>query len=590
MNRLWCAPSAKAGKSALWALAAALAPWLLPAAMAETAVPAGAPPGDCSAPGDPTATTSGGGPGVPCPPAAAWDPAVWGVFDVTGYAAGTHEAPNGFAFDPLVALSSDFNFGLLPRKQLYLFLENGLWVQRTARVAPGKSQREFDADFGVAWNYFDALELRASAYSLNNLNRGTSLASPDGYKDGIAVENRYYFGPSDIYDVGRLSFVSLGYYPTKALVGNNGQSFRPGLFAQGYLTQDLPTPFRSYLYGGLRLTAQDAATPRLLETDLGVAFRPVADRQGLEFRVGYDRTDDVQAHVAKNLVYGAVRLGFGMNPSNPSPGALSPVDLPSSYSAAWPQAWGVIGLPVYATGTRMAPNGVPFTPIFGVTSELNLGLLSDRELYLFWDGAFWAQHSGAGITNANQGGFDFSKREMDSELGLAWNYFDALEIRASGYALNNLNRGVSLSQAAGGKQGIKLENRYYFPSPNPYDVGRSSFISLGYIPTENLVGGNGASFRPGAFARAYLARDLPIPWFHSYLYADMQAISEQTSELRLFETDVGWAVRPFSRWQNLELRVGDNLTADVDANATRNVVYGAVRLEFGPGGFDRPTR
>jgi hypothetical protein len=48
------------------------------------------------------------------------------------------------------------------------------------------------------------LELRASAYALNNFNRGLSLARPDGYKDGVKIENRYYFGSGDIYDVGTL--------------------------------------------------------------------------------------------------------------------------------------------------------------------------------------------------------------------------------------------------------------------------------------------------------------------------------------------------------------------------------------------------
>ena len=548
---------------------------------------ASAPAGACSSAIDPPSAGSAGAPGPPCPPAeaAAGPPRVWGVVGVTGYATGTREAPNGFAFDPLVKLDSDLNFGLLPNKRLYLFLQNGFWPQRTATAASGASQRELDLDLGAAWNYFDSLELRVSAYSLNNLNRGTSPALPDGYKDGLAIENRYYFGPSDIYDVGRLSFVGLGYYPTKALVGNDGQSFRPGLFAHGYVTQDLPTPFRSYLYGGAQLTAEDAATPRLVDLDLGIAFRPIADRQSLEFRLGDSLTDDVRAHITRNLVYGAVRLGFGMGGPSPSAAAAEPG---SGFFAAWPEIWGVLGLPVYVASSHMGANGVPFAPIFDVTSELNLGLMPKKQLYLFWDGAFWAQHSGTGITNAGQGSFDFSKRQMDSELGLAWNVVDLLELRTSLYALNNLNRGISLTEPAGGKQGVRIEGRYYFATPDPYDVGRTGYIGVGYIPTENLVGGNGASFRPGAFADAYLARDLPIPWFESYLYAGMQVTAQQSSALRLFETDAGVAVRPFRHWQNLEFRVGDNVTADVDASTTRNLVYGAVRLLFGPAAAARP--
>jgi len=232
-------------------------------------------------------------------PPAPSSPPVWGVVGLMGYPTGEHEAPNGLAFDPLVGLTSDFNIGLLPRKQLYLFWQANFWVQSGAAGAPVASQREFDAGLGLAWNYFNSLELRASAYALNNLNRGFSLARPDGYKEGWKIENRYYFGSGDIYDVGTLPFVGIGYYPSGSLVGNNGQVFQPGLFAGGYLTQDLATPFRSYFYGGLRLTAESVANPRLLDTDIGFAMRPFSDHQGLELQLGYNRTDDVQAHVTR---------------------------------------------------------------------------------------------------------------------------------------------------------------------------------------------------------------------------------------------------------------------------------------------------
>jgi hypothetical protein len=148
-----------------------------------------------------------------------------------------------------------------------------------------------------------------------------------------------------------------------------------------------------------------------------------------------------------------------------------------------------------------------------------------------------------------------------------------------------LNRGVSLVNPVGGKEGVILENRYNFATPDPYDVGRSSFVGIGYIPTENLVGDNGASFRPGPFVRAYLARDLPIPWFRSYLYAGLQFTAEHTGLPRLFDSDVGWAMRPIAHWQNLEFRIGDDVSQDIVAAATRNLIYGAVRLDFGPGGF-----
>jgi hypothetical protein len=557
------------GRPVLWLLLLVSAWPPLPVANAEMPAPAEA-PAACSA-----------GPDAPCSPPAPGGPQAWGVVGFNGYLNGLKPAPNGLSYDPLLSLYSDINLGLLPNKRLYLFLDNGFWVQRTAPAASGVSQRDFDAVYGIAWNYWDSMELRAFGYALNNINRGTSLISPEGYKDGVGIENRYYFPYPNIYDVGRLGYVGLGYYPSQALVGNNGESFKPSFFAHGYLTQTLPTRFTSYLYGGIDLTGENSAGLRLFSGDFGVAVRPLADMQNLEFRVGDAVTDDVKAGLTRNYVYGAARLGFESGPSSGrDAGGASP------WAFRWPETWGNAGLPAYIASSHMAPNGVAFAPVFGVTSDLNLGLLPKKQLYLFWDGDFWGQHSAPGITNSHQGGFDFSKREIDTNLGLAWNYFHALELRVSVYALSNLNRGVSNASPTGGNQGVVLENRYYLATPDPYDVGRSSFIGFGYIPTEDLVAVNGTSFRPGPFARAYLARDLPIPWFRSYIYAGMQVTAEHSGEPRVFEADVGLAVRPVSHWQNLEFRIGDGLSQDItDAAATRNLIYGAVRLNFGPGGF-----
>src|SRR5690242_16322902 len=116
-------------------------------------------------------------------------PPVWGFIGSTVYATGTREAPNGTAFKPLLSLDSDFNLGLLADKRLYLFAQSGLWLQRSG-FNTGTSAREVDFNTGIAWNYFDALELRVSAYSGNNLNLGPSLTGPNGYTDGSTIENR----------------------------------------------------------------------------------------------------------------------------------------------------------------------------------------------------------------------------------------------------------------------------------------------------------------------------------------------------------------------------------------------------------------
>src|SRR5258708_2247768 len=84
---------------------------------------------------------------------------------------------------------------------------------------------------------------------------------------------------------------------------------------------------------------------------------------------------------------------------------------PSGHHTSWPEVWGTVGLPIYITGNHMAPNGVPFKPLFGLDFDFNIGLLSQKELYLFAENKFWAQRAAPGITNPSQGQWDFSKRE-----------------------------------------------------------------------------------------------------------------------------------------------------------------------------------
>jgi hypothetical protein len=83
----------------------------------------------------------------------------------------------------------------------------------------------------------------------------------------------------------------------------------------------------------------------------------------------------------------------------------------------------------------------------------------------------------------------------------------------------------------------------------------------------------------------YLTGDLPISWLSSYIYAGQQLTGQSGATLRLIDTDVGWAVRPLARFQNLEFRLGYDLSADVREHTARNIVYGAVRLAFDPNGF-----
>jgi hypothetical protein len=395
-------------------------------------------------------------------------PEIWGVAELKVYATGERMAPNGSAFAPLFSSAFSLNLGLLPKKKLYVFSDSIFWAERAGSGITNSNQgvfdfskREFDLNAGVAWNPFDRFELRLSGYTFDNLNRGTSAGASSGENDGLQVEGRYYFGNANIYDLNRLNFIALGYLPSKSLIDGDGDPFRPGLFARAYVTWDIPF-IRSYLYADASITAEQVATPRLLTVDAGLAFRPFPLAQNLEIRLGDDLTSDLRNGVNQNLVYGAVRLSFYDGPairSESTMGDFSPFGL-------WPEVWGDLGVKLYAAGSRMAPNGIAYQPLFSSDFSLNIGLLPQKQLYFFAETAFWAQRSSSGGTASNEEQYDYSKREFDMDVGVAWNYFNRLEVRVSAFALNNLNRGLSATNPAGYNDGVLLENRLYLGNGN----------------------------------------------------------------------------------------------------------------------------
>jgi hypothetical protein len=119
-----------------------------------------------------------------------------------------------------------------------------------------------------------------------------------------------------------------------------------------------------------------------------------------------------------------------------------------------------VGARAYPLGDKVAPNGVEFTPILSLDWHGNLWLWSAQGLYFSSDITFWGQRSAPGITNAHQGVFDFSKREFDLDVGLAWNYWSRFELRLTAYSSNNLNRGDSAVTPAGFSDMTGIENRY----------------------------------------------------------------------------------------------------------------------------------
>jgi hypothetical protein len=265
--------------------------------------------------------------------------------------------------------------------------------------------------------------------------------------------------------------------------------------------------------------------------------------------------------------------------------ALAPIafsgELTVVEEAKWPEVWGDLGVRGFFPGERIAPNGIEYDPVFALDVHLNIGLLPQKKLYLFADTDFWAQRAATGITNPNYGSYDFSKREFNADLGLAWNVVDRFELRGSIFGYNSLNRGVSETLATTYQNGVVFEGRYYFGNANIYDTGRLSFVSLGYYPEENLMGAAGREFRAGLFAQAHVTYDLPA--IRSYVFADAKVIGENGVDPRLVRTDAGLAVRPLASLPNLELRIGDEFTADLKDDTNRNLVYGSVRGYFGGG-------
>ena len=243
----------------------------------------------------------------------------------------------------------------------------------------------------------------------------------------------------------------------------------------------------------------------------------------------------------------------------------------------WPEVWGFGGIDG-TYGSRMAPNGVAFDPLFDIHGQINIGLLPDKKVYFFCEMDFWGQKAGTNITNPNQGAFDYSKREWDFDLGIAWNYWNAMELRVSGYANNNLNRGTSLTYPYGYNDGVAIENRYYFNNADKYDVGKLSFVSIGYMPSSTLTGQDGIIFHAGMTARAYLTCD--IPTIRSYVYFDGQYCSDGNLMPRLLKYDLGLAIRPFEHLQNLEFRLGGEGVYDCGNSIDRSLGYVGLRLQF----------
>jgi hypothetical protein len=92
-------------------------------------------------------------------------------------------------------------------------------------------------------------------------------------------------------------------------VGNDGQTFTPGLMLRAYLTWGL-WDWPAYLFGDAAFITERSLQPKLLLFDLGVAARPFRSWRQWEFRLGVENTADFEKKDVLNLGYVSLRYLF----------------------------------------------------------------------------------------------------------------------------------------------------------------------------------------------------------------------------------------------------------------------------------------
>jgi hypothetical protein len=256
------------------------------------------------------------------------------------------------------------------------------------------------------------------------------------------------------------------------------------------------------------------------------------------------------------------------------PSARLPFDDPPA-ERAFRMIWGIAEIDGYL-GQRMAPNGLRYHPDYGVNLDFNIWVWPAKGLYLFDETLFWM-----GTTHE----LNFTKRELDLNIGVAWNYFGRLEARIFGYSYNNLNRGVSPEQSAGYDDGFGIENRFYLSQTydalgtSEFDQANATFVSIGFFPTKTLTGADGLQFHPSLYSRAYLTCEV----FKDccYVYADATFIAQQQPfKAKLLNTDIGAALRPLHHVPRLEFRAGCLDVWDIQVGNARLVGYLSIRYVF----------
>lgn len=246
--------------------------------------------------------------------------------------------------------------------------------------------------------------------------------------------------------------------------------------------------------------------------------------------------------------------------------------------------WGLIGARGYPLGDKVAPNGVEFTPVLSLELNTNLWLWSAQRVYFSSDLVFWGQRADPGITNAHQGVFDFSKREFDLNVGLAWNYWGRFELRLSAYSANNLNRGDSTVRPAGFSDMTGVENRYYLTEiydalgTPAFDLSRATFVGVGYYASHDLTDSTGQTYSPGPYLHAFFTQNLYEDV--AYFFEDLLLVATTSCRPKVLQFDLGAGVRPTFLGDRWEFRAGWAGTYDTVTRDLEKMLYFGIRFTY----------
>lgn len=238
------------------------------------------------------------------------------------------------------------------------------------------------------------------------------------------------------------------------------------------------------------------------------------------------------------------------------------------------RTWGLAGGRFIVNGNKTAPNGVVYTPYFSLDMIFNFALTRDRRLYGFVDARFWAQSNKDKVA---QHALDFSKRQFDLTPGVAWNFYGRFEARFFAYSYNNLNRGTTLTNPIGYKDGVALEGRYYFGGTD-FDRGVYNFLSVGYYLSKEMIGNDGEAWFPGGFIK--WSYNIPLWEQRIFLYTMGEFILEKPYDAKWVWLDTGISGRPFASYPMLDLRAGNETNVDIVSGKTLTMWYIGARFAF----------